>query len=63
MILVQVSSLLTLVLTEFVDSESTLPCRANCASNIPEPCIMFSGRYKSQLVEGSGTGYLRTACD
>ncbi len=24
---------------------------------------VFSGRYKSQLVEGSGTGYLRTACD
>ena len=24
---------------------------------------VFSGRYKSQLVEGSGNGYLRTACD
>ena len=24
---------------------------------------VFSGRYKSQLVEGSGTGYLRRACD
>ena len=24
---------------------------------------VFSGRYKSQLVEGGGTGYLRTACD
>lgn len=24
---------------------------------------VFSGRYKAQLVEGSGTGYLRTACD
>jgi hypothetical protein len=24
---------------------------------------VFSGRYKSQLVEGSGSGYLRTACD
>ena len=23
----------------------------------------FSGRYKAQLVEGSGNGYLRTACD
>jgi hypothetical protein len=25
--------------------------------------VVFSGRYKSQLVEGSGTGYPRTACD
>jgi REP element-mobilizing transposase RayT len=24
---------------------------------------VFSGRYKAQLVEGSGNGYLRTACD
>ena len=24
---------------------------------------VFSGRYKSQWVEGSGNGYLRTACD
>jgi putative transposase len=24
---------------------------------------VFSGRYKSQLVEGSGNGYLRTACN
>jgi REP element-mobilizing transposase RayT len=24
---------------------------------------VFSGRYKAQLVEGSGSGYLRTACD
>jgi len=24
---------------------------------------VLSGRYKSQLVEGSGTGYFRTACD
>ncbi len=24
---------------------------------------VLSGRYKAQLVEGSGTGYLRTACD
>jgi putative transposase len=24
---------------------------------------VFSGRYKAQLVEGSGDGYLRTACD
>jgi len=24
---------------------------------------VFSGRYKAQLVEGSGTGYLKTACD
>lgn len=24
---------------------------------------VFSGRYKAQLVEGSATGYLRTACD
>lgn len=24
---------------------------------------MLSGRYKAQLVEGSGNGYLRTACD
>ena len=24
---------------------------------------VFSGRYKAQLVEGSGTGYLRAACD
>ena len=24
---------------------------------------VFSGRYKSQLIEGSGNGYLRTACD
>ena len=24
---------------------------------------VFSGRYKAQLVEGSGKGYLRTACD
>ena len=24
---------------------------------------VFSGRYKSQLIEGSGDGYLRTACD
>jgi len=24
---------------------------------------VFSGRYKAQLVEGSGTGYLRIACD
>ncbi len=24
---------------------------------------LFSRRYKAQLVEGSGTGYLRTACD
>jgi hypothetical protein len=24
---------------------------------------VFSGRYKSQLVEGSGNGYLRSACD
>ncbi len=24
---------------------------------------VLSGRYKSQLVEGSGSGYLRTACD
>src|SRR5437899_11635331 len=26
-------------------------------------CRVFSGRYKAQLVEGSGNGYLRTACD
>src|SRR5260221_5771018 len=24
---------------------------------------VLSGRYKAQVVEGSGTGYLRTACD
>ena len=24
---------------------------------------VLSGRYKAQLVEGSGNGYLRTACD
>ena len=24
---------------------------------------VFSGRYKAVIVEGSGTGYLRTACD
>ena len=24
---------------------------------------LFSGRYKSQLVDGSGTGYLKTVCD
>ncbi len=24
---------------------------------------VFSGRYRSQLVEGSGNGYLKTACD
>jgi REP element-mobilizing transposase RayT len=24
---------------------------------------VFSGRYRAQLVEGSGNGYLRTACD
>ncbi len=24
---------------------------------------VFSGRYKAQIVEGSGNGYLRTACD
>ena len=24
---------------------------------------VFSGRYKAQLVEGSGNGYLKTACD
>src|SRR5512147_3004543 len=24
---------------------------------------VLSGRYKAQLVEGSGSGYLRTACD
>src|SRR6185436_537278 len=24
---------------------------------------LFSGRYKAQLVDGSGNGYLRTACD
>jgi hypothetical protein len=24
---------------------------------------VFSGRYKAQMVEGSGNGYLRTACD
>ena len=24
---------------------------------------VFSGRYKAQLVEGCGNGYLRTACD
>src|SRR5467141_2298862 len=24
---------------------------------------VFSGRYKAQMVEGSGSGYLRTACD
>ena len=24
---------------------------------------MFSGRYKALIVDGSGTGYLRTVCD
>jgi hypothetical protein len=24
---------------------------------------LFSGHYKAVIVEGSGTGYLRTACD
>jgi hypothetical protein len=24
---------------------------------------VLSGRYKAQIVEGSGNGYLRTACD
>jgi putative transposase len=24
---------------------------------------VLSGRYKAQVVEGSGNGYLRTACD
>jgi putative transposase len=24
---------------------------------------VFAGRYKSQIVEGSGSGYLKTACD
>jgi hypothetical protein len=24
---------------------------------------LFSGRYKSLIVDGSGSGYLRTACD
>ena len=48
--------------------------RENCHSSRTDPFIrlnhrhklfghVFSGRYKAQLVEGSGNGYLRTACD
>lgn len=33
-----------------------------CESRI-KPCHPFSGRYKALLVDGSGTGYLKTVCD
>src|SRR4051812_46791131 len=33
------------------------------SGNCSGPEDPLSGRYKAQLIEGSGNGYLRTACD
>jgi len=41
--------------------QSTYTIRLNNRHNLTGHVL--SGRYKAQLVEGSGNGYLRTACD
>ena len=41
--------------------QSTYPIRLNHRHKLFGH--VFSGRYKAQLVDGSGNGYLRTACD